>query len=52
MGEWLSNLSNVVEPGNLAWDLKEDKGRIFVRCADLNWVYFSEISLPFGKMSA
>jgi hypothetical protein len=47
---WLNQYQDS-NPGQLVWDMKIEKDKVFVKCANNTWVFFKEISLPFGKMA-
>ena len=36
----------------MVWGDKFGDDKIFIKCADENWVYFTEIATPFGKLKA
>ena len=36
----------------MVWGEKFGSEKIYVKCADDTWVYFSEIATPFGKLKS
>ena len=47
-----SILKDEAMPGSLVWHSDYDPERVFVKCKDQTWVYFTEATLPgIGKVN-
>ena len=45
-------LKEQAKPGSLIWHLDFDSERVFVKCKDQTWIYFTEATLPgLSKMN-
>ena len=44
---------NGARPGSIVWNANIDKDKIYVKCKDNTWIYFTEIVLPgLGRLNA
>ena len=45
-------MKNEAKPGSLVWHSDYDPERVFVKCKDQTWVYFTSATLPgIGKVN-
>lgn len=45
-------LQDNIQPGSIVWNTDLDANKVFVKCVENSWVYFTEATLPgLGKLT-